>query len=80
MPILLLDDSLSVDVFYDQFDCAFDDNICVSLIEDCPEEEKIFRVEETDIYLTPTQARDLAGALLRAAEASEKACGGVGPE
>jgi hypothetical protein len=77
VPIYLLDNSLSVEIYYDQFDCEFEDNICVSMIEDCPEEEKIFRVEETNIYLTPTQARDLAVALLQAAAASDKACRGA---
>lgn len=70
MPISLLDNSLKVDIYYDHEDCQFDDNICVSFVEDCPEEEKIFQAGETNIYLTPEQARQLAQALLAAASES----------
>lgn len=70
MPIYLLDDSVMVNIYYDCADSEFDDNICVSILEDCPEEEKIFRSDETNIYLTRQQARELAEALLQAAEKS----------
>jgi hypothetical protein len=74
MAISLLDNSLRVEVFYDPEDDDFEDNICVSFVEDCPEDEKIFWAGETNIYLTPQQACELARALLKAAEASEYSC------
>jgi hypothetical protein len=70
MAIYLLDDSLKVDVFFDPEDCEFNDNICVRFTEECPEEEKLFWAGETNIYLTPQQARQLAKVLNEAAEAS----------
>lgn len=71
MPINLLDDSLIVDVYYEQSDSEFNDNICLHFWESCPEEEKVFLAGETNLYLTPDQARKLAEALLQAASASE---------
>lgn len=70
MAIYLLDDSLKVNIYFDKSDCSFDDNVCLSIIEECPEDEKIFRADETNLYLTPKQARELAMALLAAAEDS----------
>lgn len=70
MPIYILDDSLSVDVYHECSDEEFRDNICLSITESCPQEERIFRYEETNIYLTPEQARSLAMALLAAVENS----------
>ena len=70
MPILLLDDSLKVDVFFDPDDSDFDDNICMSLAESCPEDEKILCAEQVEIYLTAPQARQLGMALIQAAEQS----------
>ena len=70
MPIYLLDETLSVKVYYDQVDCEYEDNICISILEDCPDEEKIFRAGETNIYLTREQARQLGRALLEAADES----------
>jgi len=64
--ILLLDESLRVCIFYDCDDCEFDDNICISLTEECPDEEKILIADETNIYLTPEQAKTLAQALIAA--------------
>ena len=76
MSIFLLDDSLKVDVFFEPGDNEFADNICIMVDEDCPEDEKIFRADETNIFLTPLQARQLAQALLdAAAESSDQ--GGV---
>jgi hypothetical protein len=68
MVINLLDDSLSVEVYYDQVDCEYEDNICISILEDCPDEEKVFRAGQTNLYLTRDQARRLGRALLDAAE------------
>lgn len=66
MPILLLDNTVTVDIFYDPDDREFDDNICFRLVEDCEDEEKILIHDETNIYLTADQARQLAEALLSA--------------
>ncbi len=71
MEISLLDNSLKVKIYYDECDCEFKDNICVSFIEDCPDDEKIFRGDETNIYLTPEQAADLAHALIMASRRSQ---------
>jgi hypothetical protein len=74
MAITLLDNSLKVSIFFELKDCEFGDNVCVSIVEKCPDDEKIFRGDETNLYLTPQQARKLASALLKAAENSEKYC------
>lgn len=72
MTLHLLDDSLSVDVFYEPSDDQFNDNICVHVCESCPEEEKLFIADEVNLYLTPEQARRLAAILLEAAKASDE--------
>lgn len=71
MPIQLLDGSLTVDVFYEPSDSEYEDNICISFIECCPEEEKVFFAGETNLFLTPRQAQQLAQALLAAAAEAE---------
>ncbi len=68
--IALLDKSLRVRVYYDCEDRDYDDNICISFIEECPEDEKIFLAGETNIYLTVDQAKELAMALIHAANIS----------
>jgi hypothetical protein len=73
MIILLLDESLRVQIFYEDLDAEFKDNICISFQEDCPDEEKIFKVDETNIFLTPEQAQELADALNTAATQSKLA-------
>lgn len=70
MTLHLLDDSLQVQIFFEEPDCDFTDNICVSFIEDCPAEEKIFIHDETNIFLTPDQAEAFAGLLVAAAARS----------
>lgn len=81
---LLLDESLRVQVFFEEPDCEFEDNICISFNEVCPDEEKIFKYDETNIFLTPDQAEQLANSLLEAAQqgrqATEERCGGESPE
>jgi hypothetical protein len=72
MTISLLDGSLKMDVFYDCKDSQFDDHICIKIVEECPEDEKIFFAGETNIYLTAEQARQIAKDLLQAIEQSEK--------
>jgi activator of HSP90 ATPase len=70
MKINLLDGTLIVEVFFDQQDQAFGDNICLRIKESCPDDEKLFRAEESNLYLTPQQAGLLADALLKAAKTS----------
>ena len=49
----------------------FDDNICLKFHEPCIDDARIFRASETNLYITPQKARDLAEILLKAAEASD---------
>jgi len=70
MTIYLLDDSISIDVFYEKEDKEYKDNICVKVIESCADHEKLFRMDEVYIYLSPEEARALAKELCDAAEAS----------
>ncbi len=69
-PIYLLDDSLEVEIFYDKDDCGYTDNICLKITESCKEEEKVFRHDENNLYLTQEQASALAAALTAAVQAS----------
>lgn len=69
--ILLLDKSLKVKVSFSKEDCGFEDNICIVIEEGCPEDEKIFKHEESHIFVTCAQARELAAALTAAIEKSE---------
>ncbi len=73
MAIYLLDDTLKVEVFFEQKDTGFPDNVCVCFVEDCPKEEKVLSADQVNIYLTRRQARQLALALLNAAEESDLA-------
>lgn len=66
MAIRLLEDSLTVEIFFEESDHEFDDDICISFYEDCPEDEKIFKADETNIFLTPDQTCLLILALERA--------------
>jgi hypothetical protein len=68
MFVLLLDNSLKVEVYCDDMDSEFEDNICVSFVEECPDDEKVFRADETNIYLTSKQAEQLGNLLVRAAK------------
>ena len=73
MFVLLLDNSVKVEVYCDEMDRDYEDNICVSFVETCPGEEKIFRANETNIYLTPQQAERLGDLLVRAAKIGARA-------
>lgn len=75
MAILLLDDTLHVEIYYEETDSEFKDNICISIWESCPDEEKIFRGEKTHLYVTPEQSRQLATALNKAAAHSRSSRG-----
>lgn len=68
MTIHLLEDTLEIDIFYECEDQDLEDNICISVIERCPPEEKIFRAGETHIYLTSHEACILGEALLSMAD------------
>lgn len=70
MAIYLLDNSLKIEIDYEASDSEYDDNIRVQIIEECLDEEKIFRHDETNLYLTPEQANALARLLDNAAQAS----------
>jgi hypothetical protein len=70
MSISLLDNSLKIKIYYDEGDCSYEDNICVSILEECPADEKIFRADETNLYLTPEQAIQLIQALTAATSES----------
>lgn len=65
-PIILLDESLQVEIYYESDDCGYDDNICLKVIESCPEEEKIFLHDESHLYLTQEQAQAILTALQEA--------------
>lgn len=73
MALELLNGSLVVDIFFEPRDKEYEDNICVCLKECGPDEEKILYANETNIYLTAEQARDLAGQLREAADKSSHA-------
>lgn len=69
-PILLLDESLQVEVFFESDDCGYEDNICLKVTESCPEVEKVFVHDESHLYLTPSQAQSLVDALAQAIKLS----------
>jgi hypothetical protein len=73
MTLKLLDDSLRVNVYYEESDSDFEDNICICILEDCAEEEKIFKADEINLFLTPEQAAELALLLTNAAAESRLA-------
>jgi hypothetical protein len=62
---------LIVNICFENSDKEFDDNICLSFFEPCLDDTRIFRASETNLYITPQEARELAGILLKAAEASD---------
>lgn len=72
MFIDLLNGSLLVQIRYEKTDSAFDDNVCVCFEEPCHDDEKLFRAEQTHLFLTPEEARQIAYALLSTAEESDR--------
>jgi hypothetical protein len=74
MVLTLLDGALMVEVVYSEEDRGFDDDILVRFTEECPNNERLFKADETNICLTPREAIRLAKALLIAAEESLKHC------
>ncbi len=72
MSIDLLDGTLQIDIFYECEDHDLEDNICLSIVEQCPPAEKLLRAGKTHIYLTPAEAAMLGRALLDAAQHSSQ--------
>lgn len=73
MLVDLLNGQLKINIRFTPSDSTFDDNICLCIEEPCHEDEKVFRAEQTNLFLTPDEARSLAEALLAAAELSDYA-------
>ena len=71
-PVYLLDDSLSVEVFFAPEDGDLEDNICLKICESCKEEEKVFIHDESQLFLTREQAQAIADALLAAVKLSSQ--------
>lgn len=72
MTVSLLDGGLKLTIFYDDVDRDFDDDICIRIVEDCPDDERVLKFEETNLYITPDQACLLVLALQRAVEDCRK--------
>lgn len=53
--ITLLDGSLKLSIYYEELEPGFEDNFCFCFQEDCPEDEKVFKADEINIYLTPEE-------------------------
>jgi len=64
--IPLLDDSLALNIYFDRDSSRFQDNIAVSILETCPQCEKLFIADEINIFITPNQAQQLIEALASA--------------
>lgn len=73
MAIKILNDSMIIEIFFDKQDREYEDNICICIKETGPEDEKIMYANETNIFLTPEQARELAQMLTSAADQSSHA-------
>ena len=71
MSIYLLDGTLQFEIFYECEDQDLEDNICISIIERCVPEERLLCAGETNLFLTPGEARQLGEALIQAAQHSE---------
>ena len=67
MTIFLLDGTIEIEIFFDCTDHDLEDNICVKIFEKCTPAERLLLAGETNIFLTPDQARKLGTALLEAA-------------
>ena len=71
MKIELLGGCLVMDIFFEENDSEFDDNVCLRFTEPCSTEEWLFKVGETNIFLTAVEARQVAQTLLKIAEESD---------
>ena len=72
MEFELLGGELIVKICYENLDKEYDDNVCLIFNEPCLDETRIFRAAETNLFITPQEARKLAEMLLAAAEASDR--------
>ncbi len=72
MELWLIDDTLRLKAFFERSDSDLHDNICLSIYESCPDEEKLFKSDETNLYMTPEQAYKLADMLRQAADLSRE--------
>ena len=73
MKIKLLDGSWDVEVFLDRSEPAYDDNVFLSISEECPQEQKLIKGNQITLGITAADARELAQRLLEVAEADEVA-------
>jgi len=73
MALELMNGSMTVEIFYDKRDKDYEDNICICLKESGPEDERVLYAEETNLYITPENARELADLLMKAADRSSHA-------
>jgi hypothetical protein len=71
MKIELLGGCLLVDIFFEETDSEFDDNVCLNFTEPCSTDEWLFKAAETNIFLTAIEARQVAQTLLKIAEESD---------
>ena len=72
MKIELLGGCLMVDIFFEVTDTEFDDNVCLRFTEPCSPDERLFKADETNIFLTAVEARQVAHTLLKIAEESDR--------
>lgn len=70
MKIELLDGTLLVEVNYCLDNQEFEDDICLTMIERCPDDERIFRADETNLLITPAEAVLIIRSLEKAVQAS----------
>ncbi len=73
MAIEVLNGSMAIEIFFDKHDREYEDNICVCIKEIGPEDEKIMYANETNLFITAEEARQLAKLLLTAADHSSHA-------
>ncbi len=73
MEVEILNGSMKIEIFYDRQDRDYEDNICVRIKESGPEDEKIMYANETNLFITAQQARQLAEMLLTVADHSNHA-------
>ena len=71
MELSLLSGELIIKICYEKGDEEFDDNICLGFLEPCPDDARVFRASETNLFITAQEARELANLLLKAAEISD---------
>ena len=70
--IIQVDENIAIEVYFDIADReeGYEDDIRFAVHESGPEETRIFKADTTSFLLTPTQAEQLAKALMEAARES----------